>query len=263
MNFFSDADALAIQEKANQANTSFISELIASQKLSAKVIAEASASAFGFPYLDIDAFDTEYLPTQQIDPELILNHHLMVLKVRSNIFFVAISDPTNLHTLDTIQFQMGMTLMPIVVEDDKLIKLIKKVTESVEDQISANLTEQDFDIAPAEIDEEADIAKAEVDDAPIVKFINKMLLDAINMGASDLHFEPYEKFYRIRYRIDGVLRDVAQPPLAIKDKLASRVKVISNLDISETRIPQDGRMKLKLSKTRTLYFRVSTLPLIH
>lgn len=259
----SDADALAIQEKANQANTSFISELIASQKLSAKVIAEASASAFGFPYLDIDAFDTEYLPTKQIDPELMLNHHVMGLKVRSNIFFVAISDPTNLHTLDTIQFQMGMTLMPIVVEDDKLIKLIKKVTESVEDQISANLNEQDFDIAPAEIDEEAESAKAEVDDAPIVKFINKMLLDAINMGASDLHFEPYEKFYRIRYRIDGVLRDVAQPPLAIKDKLASRVKVISNLDISEKRIPQDGRMKLKLSKTRTIDFRVSTLPLIH
>ena len=259
----SDADALAIQEKANQANTSFISELIASQKLSAKVIAEASASAFGFPYLDIDAFDTEYLPTKQIDPELMLNHHVMVLKVRSNIFFVAISDPTNLHTLDTIQFQMGMTLMPIVVEDDKLIKLIKKVTESVEDQISANLNEQDFDIATAEIDEEAESAKAEVDDAPIVKFINKMLLDAINMGASDLHFEPYEKFYRIRYRIDGVLRDVAQPPLAIKDKLASRVKVISNLDISEKRIPQDGRMKLKLSKTRTIDFRVSTLPLIH
>jgi len=260
-----ESDANAIQLQAEQAQIPFITQLIQSKKLSAKAIAEASARAFGFPYLDLDAFDSSYLPDKQIEHDLMLTHHVMGLKVRSNVLFVAISDPTNLHILDTIQFQMGMTLAPIVVEDNKLVKFINTITDSVEDNINKLMKEDDFGIEAESAEKIAaeELATAEVDDAPIVKFINKMLLDAINMGASDLHFEPYEKFYRIRYRIDGVLRDIAQPPLAIKDKLASRVKVISNLDISEKRIPQDGRMKLILSKSRTIDFRVSTLPLIH
>jgi len=159
---------------------------------------------------------------------------------------------------------MGMTLSPVVVEDDKLGKWIDRIIESKDTSMASLDVGDDFDLDMGgnEKEDEVEIA-LEVDDAPVVKFLQKMLLDAINMGASDLHFEPYEKFYRIRYRVDGVLRDIAQPPLAIKDKLASRIKVISNLDISEKRIPQDGRMKLTLSKTRTIDFRVSTLPLIH
>lgn len=263
----SEEEATAIQQKANTSKLPFITQLIQSGKISAQTIAETSARAFGFPYLNLDAFDTEYLSEKKIDPELMVTHHVLGLKTRNNVLFVAISDPTNLHSLDTVQFQMGMALSPVVVEDDKLMRLINKTVESSATALNALTKDDDFEFEPEEkntVEEEAqDAQSAEVDDAPVVKFLNKMLMDAIEMGASDLHFEPYEKFYRVRYRVDGVLRDIAQPPLAIKDKLASRVKVISSMDISEKRVPQDGRMKLVLSKTRTIDFRVSTLPLIH
>jgi len=193
------------------------------------------------------------------------SHRVLLLQQKSNVAYIAISDPTNLHSLDTIQFQMGATLFPLVVEDDKLGKWIDKIVESKDTSMSSlNAGNDDFDLGLEEANEEqeAEVVQ-EVDDAPVVKFLQKILLDAINMGASDLHFEPYEKFYRIRFRIDGVLRDMSQPPLAIKEKLASRIKVISNLDIAEKRIPQDGRMKLIITKTRSIDFRVSTLPLIH
>jgi len=153
----------------------------------------------------------------------------------------------------------------VVVEDDKLSKWIAKIAEASDTSMQSIAVDDDFnlDIENDNNPQEAEISTAEVDDAPVVKYIQKILLDAINLGASDLHFEPYEKFYRIRYRVDGVLREIAQPPLAIKEKMASRIKVISNLDIAEKRVPQDGRMKLVLSKTRTIDFRVSTLPMIH
>ena len=159
---------------------------------------------------------------------------------------------------------MGMALSPIIVEDDKLGRWIEKIIEASDTKMGSLETDDEFDLGDdANQPEEVELQTQEVDDAPVVKFLNKMLLDAINMGASDLHFEPYEKFYRIRYRVDGILREITQPPLAIKEKLASRIKVISSMDISEKRIPQDGRMKLVISKTRTIDFRVSTLPLIH
>lgn len=260
----SEDEALVIQQKASAAKLPIIAQIIQSGKINAQMIAETLARAFGFPYLNLDAFDTEYLPQKKIDAELMLSHRVLGLKTRNNVLFVAISDPTNLHTLDTVQFQMGMALSPVVVEDDKLMRLINKTIETSGTTLSAMTKDDDFEFEPEEkVEEEVVDSSADVDDAPVVKFLNKMLTDAIEMGASDLHFEPYEKFYRVRYRVDGVLRDVAQPPLAIKDKLASRVKVISNLDISEKRVPQDGRMKLVLSKTRTIDFRVSTLPLIH
>jgi type IV pilus assembly protein PilB len=263
-NLLSETDAAAIQSQANVSKTPFISQLITSRKLSAEKIAETSSKSFGFPYLNLDAFNPDYLPTKNIDVKLMQANRVIGLQSRNNVLFVGISDPTNLHALDSVQFQMGMTLSPVVVEDDKLGKWIDRIVESKDTSMSSLDVDGDFDLdlggGEAEIETEV---TQEVDDAPVVKFLNKMLLDAINMGASDLHFEPYEKFYRIRYRVDGVLKDVAQPPLAIKDKLASRIKIISNLDISEKRIPQDGRMKLVLSKTRTIDFRVSTLPLIH
>ncbi len=263
-NLLSEIEAHTIQGQANIAKTPFITQVIASRKVSAEKIAETSSRSFGFPYFNLDAFNIDYLPVKSIDLKLMQSNRVIGLQNHNNVLFVAISDPTNLHALDSVQFQMGMTLSPVVVEDDKLGKWIDKIAESKDTSMTSLDVDGDFDLdmGSGEVEAEADNTQ-EVDDAPVVKFLNKMLLDAINIGASDLHFEPYEKFYRIRYRVDGILKEVAQPPLAIKDKLASRIKVISSLDISEKRIPQDGRMKLVLSKSRTIDFRVSTLPLIH
>jgi type IV pilus assembly protein PilB len=257
-------EAGAIQAQAESAKSPFITQLISSRKLSAQIIAETSAKAFGFPYFNLDAFNLDYLPTKKIDDKLMQTNRVLALQVRNNILYVAISDPTNLHALDSVQFQMGMALSPVVVEDDKLGRLIDQTIESGDASMKSMNLDDDYDLG-GDYDQpiEDEVQTQEVDDAPVVKFLNKMLLDAINMGASDLHFEPYEKFYRVRYRVDGILREITQPPLAIKDKLASRIKVISSMDISEKRIPQDGRMKLVLSKTRTIDFRVSTLPLIN
>jgi len=258
-------DAAALQEKSQAQKVSFLSATLAQKKISAKDIAQTASDAFGFPFLDLDALDQDSLPDKTIDIKLMQSHRVLLLQQKSNVAYIAISDPTNLHSLDTIQFQMGATLFPVVVEDDKLGKWIDRIVESKDTSMSnLNAGSDEFDLGLEEAGEEqeAEVVQ-EVDDAPVVKFLQKILLDAINMGASDLHFEPYEKFYRIRFRVDGVLRDMSQPPLAIKEKLASRIKVISNLDISEKRIPQDGRMKLIISKTRAIDFRVSTLPLIH
>jgi type IV pilus assembly protein PilB len=262
-NLLSEGEANIIQGQANTVKSPFVTQAIISRKVSAEKIAEVSSRSFGFPYLNLDAFNPDYLPAKSIDLKLMQANRVIALRSQNNVLFVAISDPTNLHALDSVQFQMGMTLSPVVVEDDKLGKWIDKIVESKDTSMSSLDVDGDFELDVGN-DEEAQVDNTqEVDDAPVVKFLNKMLLDAINIGASDLHFEPYEKFYRIRYRVDGILREIAQPPLAIKDKLASRIKVISSLDISEKRIPQDGRMKLVLSKTRTIDFRVSTLPCIH
>lgn len=260
----SEDEARAIEEQAHSAKTPFISQVIQNKKISALAIAESAARAFGLPYFNLDAFNTDYLPNKKIDIKLMQSNRVLGLFTRNNLLFVAVSDPTNIHALDSVQFQMGMNVSPIVVEDDKLGRLIEKIIESSDTSLkSLDVDDGDFGFAEDNVAIEDAPVESDVDDAPVVKFLNKMLMDAINMGASDLHFEPYEKFYRVRYRIDGILREISQPPLAIKEKLASRIKVISSMDISEKRIPQDGRMKLVLSKTRTIDFRVSTLPLIH
>lgn len=260
----SETDATLAQSQANTQRVPFITQIIANKRISAEKIAEVSSRAFGFPYFNIDAFNPDYLPVKSIDIKLMQTNRVIALQNRNNVLFVGISDPTNLHSLDSVQFQMGMTLSPVVVEDDKLSRWIEKIVESKDTSMKSLDMDGDFDLDMGGDDLEQEVENTqEVDDAPVVKFLNKMLIDAINMGASDLHFEPYEKFYRVRYRVDGILKDITQPPLAIKDKLASRIKVISSMDISEKRIPQDGRMKLVLSKTRTIDFRVSTLPLIH
>ncbi len=263
-NLLSEVEAHAIQAQANTVKVPFITQLVLSKKISARIIAETSAKAFGFPYFNLDSFNADYLPTKKIDAKLMQSNRVMALQVRNNLLFVAVSDPTNLHALDSVQFQMGMALSPVVVEDDKLGRWIDKIVESNDTSMKSLDIDDDFDLGGDDDHlAEEEVQTLEVDDAPVVKFLNKMLIDAINMGASDLHFEPYEKFYRVRYRVDGILREITQPPLVIKEKLASRIKVISSMDISEKRIPQDGRMKLVLSKTRTIDFRVSTLPLIN
>ena len=260
----SEDEAKAIEEQAHNSKTPFISQAIQSKKLNPLTIAETAAKAFGFPYLNLDAFNLDYLPPKKIDAKLMQSNRVLALHSRNNLLFVAVSDPTNIHALDSVQFQMGMNVSPVVVEDDKLGRMIEKIIASSDKSLkSLEVDDGDFGFGDDSSQIEEAPVDSEVDDAPVVKFLNKMLLDAINMGASDLHFEPYEKFYRVRYRVDGILREITQPPLAIKEKLASRIKVISSMDISEKRIPQDGRMKLVLSKSRTIDFRVSTLPLIH
>jgi type IV pilus assembly protein PilB len=255
------ADANAIQAEAKQAGVSFIQQLVTSKKLSAKEVSLFAAQTFGYPLLDLNAVDTENLPLTLIDSKIVSNHRVIALGKRGNRIFVAMSDPSNEQVLQEVKFATGMTMEPVVVEDDKLSAIVKKLTDSSQKTLEA--ATEDVDLSGMEItDGEAqpDVQTEDIDDAPVVKYVQKILLDAINGGASDIHFEPYEKYYRIRYRTDGILYDVAQPPLAIKEKIASRIKVVSRLDISEKRVPQDGRMKLVMSKTRAIDFRVSTLP---
>jgi type IV pilus assembly protein PilB len=254
-------DANAIQAEATKSGVSFVQQLIQTKKLSAKEVSLFAAQTFGYPLLDLNAVDVDQLPLNLIDNKIIANHRVLALGKRGNRIFVAMSDPSNEQVLQEVKFATGMTMEPVVVEDDKLEKVVKKLTDS-----SAKTLEQateDVDLSGMEIvdaESQPDVQTEDIDDAPVVKYVTKILLDAINGGASDVHFEPYEKFYRIRYRTDGILYDVAQPPLAIKEKIASRIKVVSRLDISEKRVPQDGRMKMVLSKTRAIDFRVSTLP---
>lgn len=258
-----EVEAEELLAQANSAKTSLIEQILATQKLGAIDIARFVADTFGYPLLDLDAFDEGHIPADAIDRKLIATHKVIPLHKRGNRLSVAIADPTNLRALDEIRFQTGLAVDPIVVEHTKLVPLVGKHAESASETLKSlagediNLDFLDENTASAADDA---AAEQEIDDAPIVKFLQKILLDAINDGASDIHFEPYEKFYRIRFRVDGILREVATPPLAIKDKLASRIKVISRLNIAEKRVPQDGRMKLVLSKNRAIDFRVSTLP---
>jgi len=257
-----EAEAEQLQSQANAAKITLIEQLIASQKATAIDVARFVADTFGFPLLDLASFDEAHIPANAIDRKLISTHKVIPLNKRGNRLSVAIADPTNVRALDEIRFQTGLAVDPIVVEHPKLAPLVAKFSESAQETLK-NLASEDINLDF--LDEEAaaksdEAAGQDIDDAPVVKFIQKMLLDAINDGASDIHFEPYEKFYRIRFRVDGILREVATPPIAIKEKIASRIKVISRLNIAEKRVPQDGRMRLVLSKTRAIDFRVSTLP---
>lgn len=261
-NKLSLADADAIQIQANAANLPFVQQLVTSKKLSALHVAEFAANAFGLPLLDLDAIAPEYIPKGSLDNKLMQSQRIVPLYKRGNRLFVGVSDPANHRALDDAKFQSSMAIEPIVVEDGKIGKLIERLVEASGANLQ-NLSTDDFDLNLPDQDsqeESGDLSAGEVDDTPVVKYLQKILLAAINSGASDIHFEPYEKFYRIRYRMDGILYEIAQPPLAIKEKLASRIKVISRMDISEKRVPQDGRMKLVLSKTRAIDFRVSSLP---
>jgi len=250
------AEALTKQVIAEK--TPFIDVLLKSGPIDARSLAAFCSDTFGYPMMDFTSFNIAALPDKIIDPKLMQGQRVIALAKRGNKISVAISDPTNTQALDQIKFQTELTVEPVIVEHPALLQLIEKLTQNTEqnlNELMGDELEQNF---PGE--EAATDPSAEIDDAPIVKFLQKILIDAINMGASDLHFEPFEKFYRIRFRVDGVLREITQPPLAIKEKLASRIKVISKLDISEKRVPQDGRMKLVMSKTKSIDFRVSTLP---
>ncbi len=252
----------AIQRSALTDKVPFIDALLKSGALDARSLAMFCSTHFGCPLLDLSALDIQALPQKVIDERLMQSHRVVVLARRAHKVSVAIADPTQTQALDQVKFQTGLPVDPVVVLLPQLTELIARLSQSAEQNLS-ELIGDDLD-SVALVDEAAsqaqDSASSEIDDAPVVRFLQKMLTDAINLGASDLHFEPFEKFYRIRFRIDGELREIAQPPLAIKEKLASRIKVISRLDIAEKRVPQDGRMKLSVSGTRSIDFRVSTLP---
>ncbi len=256
-----EREAEQFQIRANESGITFVEQVIASKKFGEAEVAEFAAQTFGFPLIDLNGFDIDHLPVKFIEPKALQSRRALPLYQRGNRLFVAISDPTNRVAMDQIKFQTGLHIEAIVVEDTKLAGVIGKLLAAagvnlqdlVNEEMAADLTEADPEPPP-------DTNTVEIDDAPVVRYIQKIMLDAINSGASDIHFEPYEKVYRIRYRIDGELYEIATPPLAIKEKIASRIKVISKLDISEKRVPQDGRMKLVLSKTKSIDFRVSTLP---
>jgi type IV pilus assembly protein PilB len=252
-------DTISKQSVAEK--TPFIDTLLQSGGLDARSLAIFCSETFGYPLLDLASINLHALPEKVIDTKLMETQRVIALAKRGNKVAVAISDPTNTQALDQIKFQTELAVEPVIVEHPALAKLVEKLGKTAEANLKEIMGDDlEVDFTAEELAVPVDAGTSDIDDAPIVKFLQKVLMDAINMGASDLHFEPFEKFYRIRFRVDGVLKEIAQPPLAIKEKLASRIKVISKLDISEKRIPQDGRMKLVVSKTKSIDFRVSTLP---
>ena len=257
----SEHDAEALQTQAHSSGVTFVEQVLSGKRMSAQQLAVFGSRAFGIPLFDLNAFELDQIDKAFFDAKIATARRVLPLYKRGNRLFVAISDPANLQALEEVRFRTNLPVEPVVVEDDKLGQAIAKVIEASGTTLQELASLEDIEVALEEGGPQAEaIDDSEVEDAPVVKYIQKILLDAISAGASDIHFEPYEKFFRVRYRIDGVLMEIAQPPLAIKDKVASRIKVISKLDIAERRVPQDGRMKLVLSKTRAIDFRVSSLP---
>jgi type IV pilus assembly protein PilB len=232
----------------------------------ARAIAVAASHEFGVPLLDLDAVDIDLDVIRAVDQKLVNKHRVLPLVRRGQRLFLAIADPTNLQAIDDVKFQTTLRIDPVVVEHDKLEERIVKAIEAV-DTTLGDLEDDDFDLENLDItsdeDEQDDVVGADIEDAPVVRFVNKILLDAIKRGASDVHFEPYEKSFRVRTRLDGVLSEVAQPPVALATKVCARLKVMSRLDIAERRVPQDGRIKMRLSKNRAIDFRVNTCPTLH
>lgn len=257
------ATADEVYKKALSSRSSFIAELIGSGAVSAADFAHVVSSAFGAPLLDLAMVDVQRLPKDLLDPKFAKDHKVLVLAKKAGRLIVATADPTDQQVADKIKFATQMGVDWVIVEYDKLSKLVDAQAESVSKAMDTIIGD-DFEFEEDPVADQPtgnDEATADVEDAPVVRFLQKMLIDAYSMGASDLHFEPFEFTYRVRFRVDGELREIASPPVAIKDKLASRIKVISRMDISEKRVPQDGRMKLKIGKN-VIDFRVSTLPVL-
>ncbi len=252
----------SINQRSRKGHASFIAELTGSGAVSAVDLAHILSKAFGAPLLDLDAIDPQRLPRNLLDPKLCRQYRIIVLSKRNNRLIVATADPSDQQAAEKIQFASQMGVDWVVAEYDKLSRMVEAAAVSAVETIDS-MVEAEFEFDELVMETGSDAAEqaaSEIDDAPVVRFLHKMLLDAFSMRASDIHFEPYEHHYRVRFRVDGELREVASPPIIIKDKLASRVKVLSRLDISEKRVPQDGRMKLKIGPDRVIDFRVSTLP---
>ncbi len=247
---------------AREKKTLFLNALLAAGDINARQLAHVLSTALAIPLLDLDAVDAKRLPKELVDTKLITSYRIFPLSKRGSRLFMACADPTDQEALERIKFATQLAPEWVVVEADKLNKIIDTETISTDQALdAASNSDFDFDVKDDASTSEAAQADdtTDAEDAPVVRFLQKMLIDAINMRASDLHFEPYEFNYRVRFRVDGELREITQPPIAIKDKLASRIKVVSRLDISEKRVPQDGRMKLRVG-SKSIDFRVSTLP---
>lgn len=264
-NALNSADAERLQAECQAGKVSFYSHVLEKKKVDAGALTRAASEEFGIPLFDLNSLDLEHAPYKLIDEKIIRRHQVLPLHKRGTRLFVAISDPTNLQALDEIKFNTGLGTEAILVEQEKLAVAIEKALAAADTSLADLDSEEGLE--NLEILAEEDNAKAGagegeegVNDAPIVKFVNKVLMDAINSGASDIHIEPYEKSYRVRFRRDGMLQEVAAPPIALAGRIAARIKILSRLDISERRIPQDGRMKMRISQTRQIDFRVSTLP---
>ncbi len=249
-----------VAKSARERRTSFVTALVGAGAIKPDDLAHTLAAALALPLVDLNALDTQKLPRNLVDSKIATQYQLLVLGKRGNRLFIGAADPTDQEAVERIKFATQLTPEWVIVEYDKLMRELESQTTSATDALESLTTADfDFDVTEEETAIETQDNATEVEDAPVVRFLQKMLIDAINARASDLHFEPYEYNYRVRFRVDGELREITQPPLAIKDKLASRIKVISRMDIAEKRVPQDGRMKLKFG-SKAIDFRVSTLP---
>jgi type IV pilus assembly protein PilB len=262
----SEADLTAALAAIDGKSANLVPHLVANRLGDARQIAIAAAHEFGVPLLDLDAVDLDLDVVKLVDEKLLLKHRILPILQRGKRLFIAVCDPTNLQALDEIKFQTTLRIEAVVVEQDKLEQRVARAIEAVDTTMS-NLEDdaEGFDLENLEVsagddDPGAEVTTSDVDDAPIVRFVNKVMVDAIKKGASDIHFEPYEKHFRIRLRQDGVLTEIARPPVALAMKVSARLKVMARLDIAERRIPQDGRIKMKLSKNRAIDFRVNTCP---
>ena len=259
----------AALQAASEKKTSFVTQLIADGAVKARDIAITAAAEYGVPLFDLDALSLDLEAVRTVSDKLLAKHRVLPLFKRGKRLFLGVADPTNLHAIDEIKFQTSMAVEAIVVEDDKLQRKLDKAIEQSDNQMPSLGDDDAVDLESLEVsggdgDEISDnVTRDDVEDAPIVRFVNKVLLDAIRRGASDVHFEPYEKMFRVRLRMDGVLKEVAQPPVQLTGKIAARLKVMARLDIAERRVPQDGRIKMRLSKTRAIDFRVSSCPTLY
>ncbi|MBT8136673.1 MAG: type IV-A pilus assembly ATPase PilB [Gammaproteobacteria bacterium] len=260
-----EAAAIEAKAAAKQQNTPLVTYIVQNNLADARDVAIAASQEFGVPLLDLDVIEPDLDIVRLVDEKLLGKHRVLPLQRRGKRLFLGLSDPTNLQALDEIKFQTGMGVDTIVVEEHKLEQVLTAALEAVDSSSFEAFDDDDFDLENLEVtggDESADddISRDDIEDAPVVRFVNKILLDAIKRGASDVHFEPYEKSFRVRTRLDGILKEVALPPVQLAGKVAARLKVMARLDIAERRVPQDGRIKMKLSKNRAIDFRVSTCP---
>lgn len=258
----SEETAVKTQQQALKDKNSFIKQLVVDKTLPALKVAVAASQEFGIPLVDLSAIDSESLPVDLVDEKLITKHHALPLYKRGNRLYIGIADPANQIALEEIKFQTDTNTEAILCEVDKLDAMIEKILSKQESGMDDLMDDDldDLDFTDDEDKKKAEEDTSDVDDTPVVRFVNKVLLDAINKKASDLHFEPYEKRYRVRFRIDGILREVASPPLKMTPRITARIKVMSKMDTAERRVPQDGRIKMNISKTRSIDFRVNTCP---
>ncbi len=258
--------ALAAFTTADKNGTPLVRHLVKNRLIDSKVVAKTASQEFGLPLLDISAMDPLVFPLTQVDSKLLSKHNMLPILRKGHKMFLAVSDPSNQTGIDEIKFNAGCSIDLIVVEDDKLNQLIESLINSAQDEAnkfddlsSMGLDDLDVELVDESADVDEDVGNDE-DETPIVRFVNKILVDLMKMGGSDIHIEPYEKIYRIRFRVDGVLKEITRPPLNTAMRICSRIKIMSNMDIAEKRVPQDGRIKMKISRNKSIDFRVNTLP---